>query len=287
MTMLLLAACLAAAQTPQVPPPAPQNPSPMTDSTRAHQRVPQTEVKGQRWKVSLGTLLLPQGTEVRAIMPLIVHFHGAAWLAEWSAVRRNRRAAVLSIHLGAGSSVYSHAFADPQKFEQLLEEAARALFAEHPPRFSPVVLTSFSAGYGAVREILKNRANWDRIDAVVLADSLHTSYVPEGKPGPLATEPLQPFLEFARAAVKGEKQMIITHSEIFPGTFASTTETADYLISSLQLKRRPVLKWGPLGMQQLSEARAGRLQILGFAGNTAPDHIDHFHALQHWLKLWK
>ncbi len=247
----------------------------------------QTEVKGQRWKLSTGTLLLPEGTRVRAVMPLVVHFHGASWLAEWSATKRNRQAAVLSVHLGAGSGVYTRAFADPQKFAQLLEEAAHVLSPEHPVQFRPVVLTSFSAGYGAIREILKNPGNWERIGAIVLADSLHTSYVPDAKPGVLETEPLQPFVEFARAAVAGRKQMVITHSEIFPGTFASTTETADYLIGSLQLKRRPVLKWGPLGMQQLSEARAGRLQILGFAGNTAPDHIDHFHALEQWLKLWK
>ena len=32
------------------------------------------------------------------------------------------------------------------------------------------------------------------------------------------------------------------------------------------------------------QVRAGRLGILGFAGNTAPDHTDHFHALEHWLR---
>ncbi len=285
--VLLLGASMLFAQEQPIPPPAPQNPSPMTDSARAHRRVPQTEVPGQRWKLSLGTLLLPDGARVGAIMPLMVHFHGAPWLAEWSAVQRNRHAAVLTIHLGAGSGVYVRAFADPNRFSQLLEEAARTLSPKHPVLFRPVVLSSFSAGYGAIREILKNPENRDRIDVIVLADSLHTGYIPDGKPGALDTAPLAPFLEFARAAAAGRKQMIITHSEIFPGTFASTTETADYMISSLQLKGRPVLKWGPLGMQQLSEARAGRLQILGFAGNTAPDHIDHFHALAHWLKLWK
>jgi hypothetical protein len=32
-------------------------------------------------------------------------------------------------------------------------------------------------------------------------------------------------------------------------------------------------------MQQLSEARSGRFVLMGFAGNSAPDHIDHFHAM--------
>jgi hypothetical protein len=279
---------IAYAQTQPAPPKASgQNPSPMTEAARTHQRVAKSEVAGKRWKLSTGNLLLPEGARVRRTMPLFVHFHGAEWLAEKSAVGRNRNAAVLSVHLGAGSGVYSKAFADPQRFQQLLQEAAKAIDPANPPVFRPVVLSSFSAGYGAIREILKNRDNWPEIEAVVLVDSLHTGYASEVIPGPIETEPLQPFLEFARAAAQGDKQMVVTHSEIFPGTFASTTETSDYLVSSLGLKRRPVLKWGPGGMQQISDVRQDGLHVLGFAGNSAPDHIDQFHGLGQWLKLVK
>jgi hypothetical protein len=38
-------------------------------------------------------------------------------------------------------------------------------------------------------------------------------------------------------------------------------------------------------MQLLSETNAGGLHILGFAGNTAPDHIDHLHGLATFLKM--
>jgi hypothetical protein len=37
-------------------------------------------------------------------------------------------------------------------------------------------------------------------------------------------------------------------------------------------------------MQQTSEVRSGRFEILGFAGNSAPDHIDHLHAMPEMLK---
>jgi hypothetical protein len=77
---------------------------------------------------------------------------------------------------------------------------------------------------------------------------------------------------------------VLTHSEIFPGTFASTTETADHLIQALQLRRTPVVEWGPLGMQHLSKVESGRFVVLGFAGNTAPDHIDHLHAYHYFLE---
>ena len=127
----------------------------------------------------------------------------------------------------------------------------------------------------------------DAIDGVLLLDGLHTGYAPEGTPladgGCLEKSGLDSFLALAQRAIAGERSFLFTHSEVFPGTFASTTECADHLIGELGLRRTPVLCWGPLGMQQLSEVRQGRLAILGFAGNTAPDHVDHLHALFHFL----
>ena len=82
----------------------------------------------------------------------------------------------------------------------------------------------------------------------------------------------------------GRKRAIVTHSEIFPGTFASTTETADYLAAQLGLRPRPVLKKGPMGLQQLSEIRDGHFRLIGYAGNSAPDHVDQLHSLPVFLR---
>ena len=81
--------------------------------------------------------------------------------------------------------------------------------------------------------------------------------------------------------------MIITHSEIFPGTYASTTETADWLLAQLGLERHAVVKWGTMRMQQLSEVRAGRFLLIGYAGNAAPDHVDQLHALPEFLTWFR
>ena len=122
-------------------------------------------------------------------------------------------------------------------------------------------------------------------------DGLHTDYIPDkltiADGGKLNIDKLSCFLELANQAVKENKSFIITHSEIFPGTYASTTETTNYLINELGLKRKSVLKWGALGMQQTSEVNSGNFWVLGFAGNTAPDHIDHFHALYNYLHYLK
>src|ERR1051326_6876238 len=269
----------------QTPPPAPQNPSPMTETVRRHERVKQTEIKGQRWTLSVGTLLLPETAHLRDTIPLYIHFHGAPWLAEWSIQQHNRRAAILTAQLGSGSGVYGKPFKDQAKFSALLEEAAKALSADRPVRFHPIVLSGWSAGYGAIREIVRNRENWPLIDAVLLEDGFHTSYMPDGQPGPLAPAGLQPFIDFAREAVAGRKTFLITNSEIYHGTFASTTECSEFLLKELGLTPHPVMKWGPLGMQQIFDARAGKLRVMGFAGNTAPDHVDHIHATKAWLKL--
>ena len=157
-------------------------------------------------------------------------------------------------------------------------------------KFSPISVTSWSAGYGAVREILKVKENYARVDRLLLIDGLHVGYVggalgiDASQPSPIETDGLRVFLQFARDAVAGRKRMIVTHSEIFPGTYASTTETADWLLDQLGLKRKAVVKWGPMAMQQLSEVRAGRFLLMGFAGNSAPDHVDQLHSLPALLK---
>lgn len=81
--------------------------------------------------------------------------------------------------------------------------------------------------------------------------------------------------------------MILTHSEIFPGTFASTTETADYLVAQLGLKRRATARWGPMQTQQLSKIRQGSFVLVGYAGNSAPDHVDQLHSLPDYLRWFK
>jgi len=262
----------------------PQNPSPMVEHTRAHERLSEQTPPGERHQLALGTLYLPPRLK-RATVPLFLHFHGESWIAE-VAGSRLRGAAVICINIGQGSAAYAKPFRDPDFFGKLLAEAEEKASA----RFQPITLSSWSAGYGAVREILRQPASYARIDRYMAIDSIHAGYE-SSKPGPkeseIIAENLNVFLQFAREAVAGKKSMLLTHSEVFPGTYASTTEVADYLLKNLNLKRKPVLEWGPVGMQQLSEVKTGKLIVLGYAGNSAPDHLDHIHALPEFVRLLK
>jgi hypothetical protein len=196
---------------------------------------------------------------------------------------------VAAVNLGSGSAVYENEFRDEATFPRLVEmiRTSASEKAAAKMEISRIYLSSFSAGYGAVRAILRNHQAV--VDGIALLDGLHTDYMPSGRVlsqgGVLNTEKLQGFLDYAKLALEGKKRFLITHSEIFPGTYASTTETADYLIASLHLQRHAVLQWGPAGMQMLSETHLHGLTILGFAGNTAPHHIDHLHGLPAFLKM--
>ncbi|MBK8813744.1 MAG: hypothetical protein IPN69_23855 [Acidobacteria bacterium] len=284
---------------------APQNPSPSTETTRPHTRVARVDVPGERTELKSLTgavLFVPEKSRVKIKppeggtpsvarkIPLVIHFHGAPWLVQKQISDEMPKAALVTINLGSGSRAYGGPFAAyPVLFKSVIDEAAAMLNLKNG--FSSITLIGFSAGYGAIRQILRQPDNFKLVDNVLLLDGIHASYVPEGKPlgagGVIRDEDLDSYLAFAREASKGRKSFVITHSELFPGTYASTTECVDYLIAKLELKRTPKLKHGPIGMQQLSEVNVKGFKIRGYAGNTGIDHGDHLYAMPAWLKLLK
>lgn len=279
----------------QTPPPAAQNPSPMVEETRRHERLAPTDLGGTHRTFSGPQdkpveVWIPGGIRANDPVDLVVHFLGAAWLPEYAVSRLKTKTVAAVLNLGAGSGIYDRSFSDPAAFDSLLTAVARETAAAtgRETHFRRIILVGFSAGHGAVRAILRDSAHFARVDAILLLDGMHTSYVPEGvvmeKGGTLDPRNLDGFVRFAQAAVKGDKRFLITHSEIFPGTFASTTETANFLLHALGLRRTPVLEWGPRGMQQLGEVKAGHFELMSFAGNTAPDHIDHFQGMPEFLE---
>jgi len=263
-----------------------QNPSPMVEHTRVHPRLAETRPPGRREGLELGTLFLPARLVAKppeaGTAPLLVVFHGGTWLPE--VVGSDAAMAVIGVQITGSSVAYAASVADAHLFPSLLDEAERKAGL----RLRPITLAGWSAGCGALRELLRQPSSLSRVDRVIAIDGIHTDYV-DGKPGPLEsridTAKLAPWLAFAREAIAGRKRLLVLHTEIFPGTFASTTETADWLIRELGLRCDAVAQWGPLGTVLLSDTRAGRLRIQGYAGNSAPDHVDLLHALPDLLRM--
>lgn len=260
----------------------PQSPSPMVEHVREHPRLEKQILPGERIPLSIGTLTILQqvrdSTAIDAI-PLVIAFHCGDWIPEVAVGRLPQPLPCVTVQLGSGSSKYAKPFADDiDLLDRLVDEASHHL--KRP--IGEVILVGWSAGYGAIGQILSHNNRQVDVSTVLLIDGLHASYE-NGKPGPkestLLTKSLEPFLAFASGSVDGRKRMMVIHSEIFPGTYASTTETADWLLKQLNLKRNAVLRWGPMKTQILGETIQGNFAVRAFAGNSAPDHVDLLHSL--------
>ena len=272
----------------------------MVENTRRHERISQGQLPGVAFR--LDSVLprpvdvfipdaAPADADAAAERTLLVHVFSAAYVPMHAVATARDRYVLAVVNLGGSSSAYERALSDSAAWNALIRRVREETLArtEGKVRVGRVVVSAFSAGYGGVRALLSDERTAASINGVLLLDGLHTSYIPErtvlSEGGALDTLKLVPFLRYARRAVAGEVRFVVTHSEIFPGTFASTTETADWLIAALGLARTPVLAWGPAGMQQISEVRRGGLAVMGFAGNTGPDHMDHLHGLGGFLPL--
>lgn len=276
---------------------AAQSPSPMVDYTRPHARIEQKEYPGVKFELAgffekPVQIFIPQKSLTKKSLDLLIHFHGASYVTQFAATRYRGDLVGATVNIGSGSKVYNDAFVDTARFTALIDSVVTETKSRmgHNVAIKRVILSGFSAGYGAIRRILSTPKNYNNVDAVLLLDGFHTSYIPErrlfAQGGRIDSTGLQAYINLARdAATKNSrKRFLITHSEIFPGSYASTTEATDYVIQTLGLKRTPVLKNGPLGMQQLSATKKGRFAVLGFAGNSAPDHVDHVQSLYWFLQ---
>jgi hypothetical protein len=226
---------------------------------------------------------LPNGCRaVERPFDLLVHFHGAPTALE-PAFERSKNDGVLAVlNLGTGSGRYDEAFQFAGAFDALLARTTavvRDLCPGSKGTVRRVALSAWSAGYGSVFRILEKPDTAARVDAVLLADGLHAGFEygrrNERRP---ASIQMAPFVAFADEAVAGRKLFALTHSSI--GTpYASTTETANFLLSQLAVERQAAsLPAFRPGMSARSRADSESFHVLGFNGSNEAAHCDHLHA---------
>jgi hypothetical protein len=81
--------------------------------------------------------------------------------------------------------------------------------------------------------------------------------------------------------------MYVSHSSIMPRGFASTTETANFLIDRVggrAVRARP-RKGDPMGLELISLFSRGNFHVRGFSGNGKLDHCAHIGLLRDVLKV--
>jgi len=219
---------------------------------------------------------------------VVVHFHGASLAeADWrSGVELP--VAIVNVSIpGYGVGPYRDAFADPARFRALVDDVVARVGGAHVRRLG---LIAWSAGYGAVQQVLADEESYPAIDTVVLLDGLHADYV-DGSPDPRA---LAPFARFAHDAAAGRKQMIVTHSSVVPGGYASTGETASALLDDVGAERVEETRTNARGMVEWYHADQNGLHVRGFRGGDARDHLEQVHLVgdvmhafvaPHWAQL--
>ncbi len=201
---------------------------------------------------------------------LVVHFHGhRPALKELG--RSGEDLVLLGVSLGIGKA-YGPPFADAAALETLVANVERSLGKQHgkTAHARRIALSSWSRGYEAIAEILRQPIA-KRVVGVILLDSLHASRDPRRGPQQLA-----PFEAFARRAAEREVFMVVTHSSIDTDRYASSTESAHFLVDALRGEPIPAVRRDPLGLELVDFFSRGQFHERGYAGNGKLDHCAHF-----------
>ncbi len=209
---------------------------------------------------------------------VVLHFHGGD-PARKAFVQVVGGAVYAAVDKGVGSGPYQQAFVRRDAWTHLREgitAALRAHAGDERAHIRHLALSAWSAGYGAVNQILASNGAED-IDAVVLLDGLHAGKNPrwpgpdDGSLGAIDRGTVSAVFDFAAAAVRGEKVLVLTHANVVPTGYASVRRTADLLLAELELGRRIWRR--ELGLaQQLTSADEAGLHVWGFDGRYEEAH---------------
>ena len=218
---------------------------------------------------------------------LLVHFHGHHPTCAKNFQQTRLDGVLATVNFRGLSSAYSGPFAEsPEVFDEVLKKTSSTLSeAGRLPdetEWRKICVSCFSAGYGAVRELLKSPELFDRIDAIVAADSIYAGIVAGSDPRRPQPEHMRNFRRFAKAACDGDKTFVVTHTQLVT-PYASTFETADDLLRSVGLKRKAMPSSdGPLKL--LTRSERGGFLVLGYAGADSAAHMEHLRRIAVWWK---
>jgi len=227
--------------------------------------------------MSIGQVLLPHqgGLGKNGQFDVIIHFHGHEPIRK-EFVKSAKGIVLVGIDLGIGSGAYQQSFSSPATFTNLLAsvEAAVARHAGRPSaHIRKLALSSWSAGYGAIEQILRQPAS-SKVDSVILLDSLHAGYTDE-QAHTLKADQLTPFIAFAKRAAAKHTFMFMSHSSIIPPGYASTTEVAGYVVGKLGGKPKKANRQDVLGLDMIDRFDKGNFHMRGYTGDDKPDHCAH------------
>ena len=220
------------------------------------------------------TLFIPDSSSATDLEQLWIHFYSA----EWFVVQEYRRAKfshpILILNLGQGSTTYARPFSLKGSLKPFIDQTIKITASQ----ISSLNFTSFSAGYGAVRNLIQDQSVLDQIKTVILCDSSYGGFS-DPATRKILPEHLTVWQPLIDRAVKKELTFIITTSEITPDSYAGTWEVASALVQYNQGEMQPANP--ELSASQdpnyplLRTFAKGNWHVWSYAGTDAGAHTTH------------
>ncbi|WP_432798128.1 hypothetical protein [Poriferisphaera sp. WC338] len=246
--------------------------------------------EGGTWHdLSFGRIFVPDHLNLKnGHIDMLVHFHGSPRVVTRAVNKQQLNVAVVAVTLNGLSSAYKRPFTDDTDlFDRVLLEGLMCVkevsAGGKELRIGRIGLSSFSAGFGAVREILKDSRYYQQIQSILMADSIYAGYVKDGEKNVVNPNHMKDFRRFAKDAARGRKRFIVTHSYLAPDGYAGTHETADDLVAAVRKEREQVREELAENHVMISRLATGDLLVIGVEGNDGKAHGLHLMHMGMWL----
>jgi hypothetical protein len=235
----------------------------------------------EAWRtLPVGRALVPRDGAVDGAdggFNLLLHFHGAEPVRK-QLVLEDTDLVIVGVDAGTLSSHYTRVLSAEGSFAALITSIEREVAVatrRTEAHARHITVSSWSAGYGAVAQILA-RPDARRLDGVILLDSLHGGYArgPGSRAADHRVDPtsLQPFLSFAREAATGGPLFYLTHSAVATDGYASTTDVASMVLEEVGAPAHDVTPNPGDALRLTRMSDDGRFFVRGYAGGSKEDH---------------
>jgi hypothetical protein len=233
------------------------------------------------WKLFIPSTYQPRGN----VSDVLVHFHGDPQTYWNNAKYANLNAMIVTVNYSGLSSAYSTPFADSSLFQTVLNDAlTKARQQSDIPdtlQWDKLAVSSFSAGYGAVREILKSSTYRSDIDMLLTADSLYATTAGDGTP---LDSQMVDYKTFAGLAKSGSKTFLFSHSQVPTYTYETTEECGDELMQYLGTSASAYNVNGLGTLNFYRYAQTGNFRLWGALGTDGDSHLEHLRYIGEFLE---
>jgi hypothetical protein len=219
------------------------------------------------------------------VADLLVHFHGDPQTFWNNARYANLNTIIVTVNYSGLSSAYSTPFSNATLFQSLVSEALTKVRQQadisDTLAWDQLGVSSFSAGYGAVREILKSATYRSDIDALLAADSLYATTAGDGTP---LDSQMVDYKTYATLAKNGAKTFLFSHSQVPTYTYESTMETGDELMQHLGVSPTANNTNGLGTLNFYRSAQTGNFRLWGALGSDGDSHLEHLRYIGEFLE---